>query len=82
MEVFNLLIMTPEHTLYQGEVISALFPGEEGFFEVLAHHAPLIAMVKKGEVVITDKDQKQQHLQIEKGFFEFRENKGLLLTIQ
>jgi F-type H+-transporting ATPase subunit epsilon len=82
MQTFNLRILTPEQTLFEGEVIATILPGVEGFFEILAHHAPLIAMLKAGEVEITDKQGMKQFISIEESFFEFHQNKGILLTVQ
>ena len=33
-------IITPEQTLYKGDVESVLFPGSHGDFQVLNNHAP------------------------------------------
>ncbi len=80
MQTYNLLIITPDSTLYQGEIVSAVFPGLDGFFEVLVNHAPLIACIKEGNVVITDSEKKQHSVKIKKGFFEFYKNKAIFLS--
>jgi F-type H+-transporting ATPase subunit epsilon len=38
----QLEIMTPEETLFEGEVESVQLPGSNGSFEILKRHAPLI----------------------------------------
>ena len=81
MPTFNLLVATPDAIVYQGEVISAIFPGNEGFFEVLANHAPMIALVNQGVLVIEDRDKNKHSLDIQKGVFEFDKNKGVLLSM-
>lgn len=81
MQTFNLSIVTPDSTLFEGEVVAAILPGVEGFFEILANHAPIIAMVKNGTIQITDQDEKNSEIEIEEGFFEFSHNKGILLTM-
>ena len=40
---FHLVIVSPERTLYEGEVRAVILPGELGKFEVLKDHAPLIS---------------------------------------
>lgn len=80
MQTYKLVIMTPETTLFEDEVVAAIFPGIEGSFETLAHHAPLIAMVKAGTVVIIDKHKKKLRLTIEEGFYQFQHNSAVLLT--
>ena len=46
-------IITPNNTLFQGEDIkSVILPGKEGKFELLENHAPIIATLNEGEIVI------------------------------
>ncbi len=80
MPAYNLLIATPDAILYEGEVKSVIFNGVEGNFEVLANHAPLITMTKKGVVEITDSNGNKNSVETGEGFFEFDKNKGVLLT--
>lgn len=80
MSTYNLLIATPDSTLYHADVKAAVFGGVGGFFEVLAHHTPLIAMVKGGHVRITDANGQKCRIEVGEGFFEFHKNKGVLLV--
>lgn len=80
MQTFNLLITTPEATLFHDDILAAILPGTEGRFEILAHHAPIIAMVKVGYVEITDIKKKKHRISIQEGFFEFYHQKGMLLS--
>ena len=43
-------IITPEQTLFKGEVDSVFFPGSSGDFQVLNNHAPIDSTLKQGEV--------------------------------
>ncbi|MBA3958468.1 MAG: F0F1 ATP synthase subunit epsilon [Parachlamydiaceae bacterium] len=70
MQTFNLLIATPEKTLFEGDVLSAIFPGSEGQFEILPNHAPIIASLKKGIVSITDSNNENHSIPIPGGFVE------------
>jgi F-type H+-transporting ATPase subunit epsilon len=45
-------ILTPEKSLYSGEVIAVQFPGVEGSFQILTDHAPLVAALGAGQIVI------------------------------
>lgn len=81
MKTFNLLIITPEAILYQDDILAVILPGKEGVFEVLSHHAPIIAMVKAGKVTITDKNKQKHEVTIPEGLFEFYQNKGVLLSM-
>ena len=39
----TLQVLTPEKTLYEGQVVSVHVPGSDGPFEVLKDHAPIVA---------------------------------------
>lgn len=41
-------IITPEESLFKGEVSSVSLPGLGGVFQVLNNHAPIISSLKKG----------------------------------
>lgn len=43
-------IITPEKSLFKGEVNSVSLPGLDGVFQVLNHHAPIISSLKTGEL--------------------------------
>jgi len=43
-------IITPEKSLFKGEVNSVSLPGLDGVFQVLNHHAPIISSLKSGEL--------------------------------
>jgi len=86
-------IITPEQTLFKGEVDSVLFPGSLGDFQVLNNHAPIVSTLKKGEVKIIGKlnfdfsvkDQfkisdKETILKIESGTVEMNNNQVTLLV--
>jgi F-type H+-transporting ATPase subunit epsilon len=49
----HLEIITPDRKVFDGEVTSVRFPGTDGSFEVLNNHAPLIAALKTGDVIVT-----------------------------
>lgn len=43
-------IVSPEKTLFEGEVDGVKLPGAQGQFEVLKGHAPLISTLTNGKV--------------------------------
>jgi F-type H+-transporting ATPase subunit epsilon len=43
-------IITPEVSLFKGEVSSVSLPGLDGVFQVLNNHAPIISSLKQGEL--------------------------------
>ena len=68
-------IISPEKTLFKGEVESILFPGTYGDFQVLNNHAPIVSTLTKGKVKIIGK------ISIEKGVkdkFEYTDKETIL----
>ena len=68
-------IITPEQTLFKGDVESILFPGSHGDFQVLNDHAPIVSNLTKGKVKIIGKMAIQEDV---KDRFEFNEKQTLL----
>ena len=46
----HLEIITPDKSVFDGEVDSATFPGSKGSFQVLNNHAPIISTLQPGKV--------------------------------
>ncbi len=55
--------------LFTGEAISVTLPGTEGELTLLAHHEPLITLLKKGTITVRDGGDSKE-FQIEKGLCE------------
>ncbi len=79
MANFYLSLTTQEKNIYDGEVTSIILPGSEGYFGVLAYHAPLISVLKEGKVTLT-RDNKTTEFNISGGFFEIKDNKAIILA--
>ena len=45
-------IVSPEATLFSGEVVSVTVPGINGEFQMLNNHAPIVSLLQEGEVKI------------------------------
>ena len=73
-------IVTPQKLFFSGEVSSIIAPGQDGLFQVLKGHAPLLAALRSGKVKISLPDKSTQSFQIADGFFEVSNNKAILLT--
>ncbi|GIR50331.1 MAG: ATP synthase epsilon chain [Flavobacteriaceae bacterium] len=48
-------VVSPEATLFSGEVNSVAVPGANGAFQVLDNHAPIVSILKPGTVKIGGK---------------------------
>lgn len=45
-------IVSPEATLFAGEVISVTVPGINGEFQMLTDHAPIVSLLQNGNVIV------------------------------
>jgi F-type H+-transporting ATPase subunit epsilon len=73
-------IISPDKTIFTGEVSLVQLPGTDGLFEILHNHAPLIATLKKGRVKIHDEHGKVKFIPIEGGMVEVFQNTVLVLA--
>jgi F-type H+-transporting ATPase subunit epsilon len=86
-------IVTPEATLFKGEVTSVAVPGVNGEFEMLKDHAPIVSLLKAGHVKlygdiqleeeVEDKFTKEDRgfwLAINSGTIELKDNKVIVLA--
>jgi F-type H+-transporting ATPase subunit epsilon len=86
-------IVTPEETLYSGEVESVSVPGMDGDFQMLDNHAPIVSLLSDGTVkiygnvelapAIADKFTKGNgttDFKIKGGVLEMKDNKAIVLA--
>ena len=79
MAGFQAQILTPNGSLFEGEVSGVQMPGVEGSFEVKANHAPIVSTLEKGKVLIRKTDGDLNYV-ISGGFVEVNHNKLPLLA--
>jgi F-type H+-transporting ATPase subunit epsilon len=60
MPTFHFDLVAPDKLLFSGEVDQVDVPGAEGDFGVLAGHAPLVATLKPGILVVHEGGQKRR----------------------
>ncbi len=51
---FKVSISTPQRTVYEGQVLSLIVPAELGYLGVLVNHAPLIANLVPGKIIVKE----------------------------
>ena len=85
-------IVSPEKTIFTGDVSSVYLPGSEGFFQILDNHAPIVSTLKKGTIELSgefDNELSQNlflqgtskaSLDIESGVVEMKNNKLIILV--
>ena len=71
-DAFHFDLVSPERMIFSGEVEQVDVPGVEGDFGVLAHHAPLIAMIKPGILTVFGAGETQR-IVVVGGFAEVNE---------
>ena len=74
----QLAIITPEKTLFEGNVRQVTLPGSAGSFQVLVHHAPLVSTLEQGTILYRE-EQKEHSLAIEEGLVEVLNNRVTVL---
>jgi F-type H+-transporting ATPase subunit epsilon len=79
LPTFKLNISKVNELLYNGDAISVTVPGADGEATVLAHHEPLIALLKKGIITVRGNDGNKEFT-IEKGVCEVSHNQVTILV--
>jgi F-type H+-transporting ATPase subunit epsilon len=78
----TLSILSPENTIFDGDISLVQLPGIDGLFEVLPRHAPMVATLAAGNIRIIEKNGKETLLHVQGGVFEIAEgNKATVLTM-
>ena len=91
----HLEIVSPEATLFSGDVTSVTVPGVNGEFQVLDNHAPIVSLLQQGNVKIGGEvkhfvrnmllkfiksTEGKTALPISSGTMEMRDNKVIVLV--
>ena len=77
---FQLSILTPERTLFEGAVEYVEVPGSEGYMGVLAHHAALVTALASGVLTVRKSGGAEERWQVSGGFFEVSNNQATVLA--
>ncbi len=63
------------HTiLYQGNIISIIAPGIQGYFQILKNHAPFISILRNGFLKLESKKDIKKEIKIEGGILQVKKN--------
>jgi F-type H+-transporting ATPase subunit epsilon len=88
-------IVSPEATLFKGEVTSITLPGVDGSFQLLNNHAPIVSILKQGTVKIsapsfkinkevadkfTKVNDQNYTIEVTSGTIEMKNNKVIVLA--
>jgi F-type H+-transporting ATPase subunit epsilon len=73
-------IVTPEVTLFSGEVKLVEVPGSKSPFVMLKNHAPIISLLQKGILRIVEESGRERIFEIDGGVVENNHNKLIALV--
>jgi F-type H+-transporting ATPase subunit epsilon len=79
MSTIKLDVVTAERVVFSDEVDVIVAPGIEGQLGILPHHAPLMTILKPGELLVR-KDGEEFSLVITGGFLEVRPDRVIVLA--
>ena len=79
MSSIKLEIVTAERVVYSEDVQMVILPGIDGELGILPHHAPLLTLLKPGELRVK-KDGEEIAMAVSGGFVEVRPDKVIVLA--
>jgi F-type H+-transporting ATPase subunit epsilon len=81
LHAFEVALVTPEGSAFEGEAEMIIVPGADGEIGVLARHAPLVAMLKAGSTrVHVRRGQEVREFATGPGFFKVEQDRVLALV--
>ncbi len=78
-KTFSLSVVTPEGAAYEGEAERLVVPGAAGEIGVLARHAPLVAMLRAGEIRVRA-DGEWHAFAAGPGYFKVQRDRAIVLV--
>jgi F-type H+-transporting ATPase subunit epsilon len=79
-KTFPFEILTLQKLFLREEIRFVIAPGQEGVFEVLAHHAPFVFALKPGALRIRLPDGQEQYVAVGTGFLVVQKERTTVLT--
>lgn len=79
-KTFKAQLLTPNGSLFEGDVIGIKIPGSEGNFEILYNHAPIVSSLGVGKVEIHKPDNTVVKYALNGGFVEMNDNRVTILA--
>ena len=79
-KTFNLSIVAPDKVLAEKKCVSLVVPSELGYMGILANHAPLVANLAKGKIILRDgAGSTEEFSSAGKGFIEVLNNEVVII---
>lgn len=73
-------IVSPDQELYSGEIDYVQMPGSKGSFGILKNHAPMIATLAPGNVLVRETGGEEKEISVKGGVTEVLKNKIMVLA--
>lgn len=72
----KLTVLSPKQTIFEGDVYSVLLPGDLAEFEILDYHAPIVSLLRMGNVLVNGETK----IPIQRGMVKFDRNECMILV--
>jgi len=72
----NVVVLNPKHVIYEGEAQSVFLNGDTAEFELLDHHAPIVSLLRPGDVVVDGHEK----IPVKRGMVKFLNNECMILV--
>lgn len=77
---FTVDIVTPDKIALSLQAISLMAPGVEGYFGILANHAPMMSELRPGKIKVVEPEDVRAVIVISGGFLEVSDNTVVILA--
>jgi len=78
----KLNIYSLKNVLYHGDATAVNCKTTSGEITVLDHHQPLISVLPKGVIKVTDAEQKDRYFEVASGFLEVRDKNEMRMLVE
>jgi F-type H+-transporting ATPase subunit epsilon len=72
----EVLFLTPQRVIFEGQAKSIILPGEEGTFEILPFHKDIFSRLLTGWVIIDEKEK----VPIRRGIVKLEKNVATIIA--
>jgi len=71
-------MLNPKRVLFEGKAHSVFLQGDQGEFEILPYHSPVISVLRQGRIFI----DRHKYVSVKKGLARFYNNELVILVEQ
>jgi F-type H+-transporting ATPase subunit epsilon len=80
MKNYNIELITPDKTLFKGEIISLVVETKDGLIQVLANHMNAVCNIAAGKCIITFPDNTKKNFASDDGILNIRKDKVIITS--